>query len=484
MARADEIRAAAKITLEKYKADPNYLYIVKHYKDFTPKTRAKLYIDNVIGYVTGLEGYIKEDKLVDMRRHEHYERYSDSFESCARKMQQAPPEVNQQSMFSILNNNTSDETDEDDFDGDGNEEFDEPEPDVGEDDFDEDESKENAATETEQPPPNKEPLRVTNEVKTERRGTDDKVKAVAIPAQSIRVSPNDNIPDELKGLNQWCVFRTYPDKEKIGKLKKAIISPVNSAFAQSDTPESWVSYAQAKAYMERYNHYNGLVFALSKGIVFIDIDHAIKDGEIVSPEAKRLLELLPDTYTEKSVSGTGIHILLKGGLPDDAYRRNNEKGIEMYDNRRFICITGNTINGSREIKDYSGSIADIAYEFAGKRPPRMEYTATPATQSDTELIDRIFRSRSGAKFQALYRGDTSAYPSHSHAESAMVWTLAWWTQNPAQIDGIVRSSGLIRPKWDERRGSGTYGSMLIDEALSTVQPPQELFRSSQKQSYL
>jgi primase-polymerase (primpol)-like protein len=80
----------------------------------------------------------------------------------------------------------------------------------------------------------------------------------------------------------------------------------------------------------------------------------------------------------------------------------------------------------------------------------------------------ILSCRSSVKFNALYKGDISGYPSHSHAESALVFMLAWWTQDPAQIDGIVRSSGLIRPKWDERRGGTTYGGQLIDEALSTV----------------
>lgn len=90
MARPDEIRAAAKVSLAKYKADPNYRYILSHYEDFTPKTRNKLSIDNVIGYATGLESYIKEDKLVGMRRHEHYEHYLQSFEDCAQRMQATP----------------------------------------------------------------------------------------------------------------------------------------------------------------------------------------------------------------------------------------------------------------------------------------------------------------------------------------------------------------------------------------------------------
>ncbi|MDR1093717.1 MAG: hypothetical protein LBL66_06175 [Clostridiales bacterium] len=109
-------------------------------------------------------------------------------------------------------------------------------------------------------------------------------------------------------------------------------------------------------------------------------------------------------------------------------------------------MTGDTLNGSREIRDYSDRIAGIAYEFAGKRPPIREYAALPATQSDKELMDQIYNSRSSVKFNALYKGDISGYPSHSHAESALVFMLAWWTQNPKQIDGIIRSSGLIRPK--------------------------------------
>jgi hypothetical protein len=303
-------------------------------------------------------------------------------------------------------------------------------------------------------------------------------------ANNAPASPYDNIPDELKSLKQWTVYKTYPDKDNPGKLKKVIISPIDSSFAHSDAPDMWASYEQAKAYADRHG-YKGLVFALGTGITFIDIDRAVdKDsGAIVSPEARRLLELIPDSYTERSVSGTGIHILVKGSLPSDAYRRNDAKGIEMYDNRRFICVTGDTINGSREVKDYSDRIAAIAYEFAGRRPPRKEYTPVPATQSDNELIGRIEISKQGAKFEALYRGDISGYPSHSHADSAIVFTLAWWTRDPAQIDRIFRSSGLMRDKWDSIRGGTTYGGQLIDEALSTVTAREQPQRQRQAEQY-
>ena len=40
---------------------------------------------NVINYVTGLKMFIKKDSLVEMRTHEHPERYLESFQDCRKK---------------------------------------------------------------------------------------------------------------------------------------------------------------------------------------------------------------------------------------------------------------------------------------------------------------------------------------------------------------------------------------------------------------
>jgi hypothetical protein len=122
MARPDEIRATAKKSLARYKADPNYRYILRHQDDFSPKTKEKLCIDTIIGYATALEHYIKTDSLVDMRRHERAETYLKSFEDCVRRMQETPTEEVQLSLFSFSAGGLA-EQDEDDFDDDEDEEF-------------------------------------------------------------------------------------------------------------------------------------------------------------------------------------------------------------------------------------------------------------------------------------------------------------------------------------------------------------------------
>lgn len=122
MVRTDEIRAAANESLARYKADPNYRYILRHQNDFSPKTKNKLCIDAVIGYATGLEHYIKTDSLVDMRRHKHAESYLKSFEDCARRMQGTPVEEVQLSLFSFSAGGV-DESDEASYDEGEGEEF-------------------------------------------------------------------------------------------------------------------------------------------------------------------------------------------------------------------------------------------------------------------------------------------------------------------------------------------------------------------------
>lgn len=285
----------------------------------------------------------------------------------------------------------------------------------------------------------------------------------------------ENIPREMRELRQWVAYKSYPDKQT-GKYKKIMYSPVTFELAKSTEPETWASFEQAKSYCQR-KRYQGLAFCLLSGITFIDIDHAInKETGAISEMALTLMRRLPDSFTETSVSGSGVHIFVRGGLPAGALKRNDAKGIEMYDGQRFACVTGNLLNGCRELRDYTGTIEQINYEFIGKRPPAVCRPSVPATQSDNELIEAILNSRQCTKFNELYNGSIIGYPSHSNADAALVSILAWWTSDYAQIDRIFRSSGLMRDKWDRRLYGGTYGSALINNALSLVTPRTETRR--------
>jgi hypothetical protein len=50
----------------------------------------------------------------------------------------------------------------------------------------------------------------------------------------------------------------------------------------------------------------------------------------------------------------------------------------------------------------------------------------------------------------------------------VVFALAFYTKDAAQIDRLFRASGVMQGKWDELRGTRTCGEFTIAKALETV----------------
>jgi primase-polymerase (primpol)-like protein len=104
-------------------------------------------------------------------------------------------------------------------------------------------------------------------------------------------------------------------------------------------PEHWSSYQDAKA--SKWG--DGLGFVLNgDGIVCIDLDHCVEDGK-PNAEAQALLDSLPESYTEISPSGHGLH--LWGFAKMDSGKRFTRNGlnVEIYPAGRFITMTGRAL---------------------------------------------------------------------------------------------------------------------------------------------
>lgn len=116
MARADEIRENAKVSLARYRADPDYQYLCSRIDTLPPKDVKDTSIGNVIGYAQVLENAINKDDLITMRRHENAENYLSSFISCAQKVKSLkPPENEQISFFYSYDDEPEFEDDEDEL---------------------------------------------------------------------------------------------------------------------------------------------------------------------------------------------------------------------------------------------------------------------------------------------------------------------------------------------------------------------------------
>lgn len=137
----------------------------------------------------------------------------------------------------------------------------------------------------------------------------------------------ENIPKELKDLDRWvCASKT----------SKAPLNAFRPEAASATNPNTWAFFEQAEwAVKEGHYDYIGFVFA-NDGIVGIDIDCGFEDG-LLTPLCVDILDKC-QSYTEKSKSGRGVHIFLKGDLPFDG--KNNQAGVEIYRSRRFFITTG------------------------------------------------------------------------------------------------------------------------------------------------
>lgn len=140
-----------------------------------------------------------------------------------------------------------------------------------------------------------------------------------------------NIPKELQQLNQWVCAKS---NHKIPMMATAL------ATASSIDPCTWVSFETACNAVESGKYDNvGFVFN-NNGIVGIDIDTGYDEDGFMTDLAADIIGKC-GSYTEKSKSGRGFHILLKGDIPFKG--KNNRNGVEIYKQSRYFIMTGNTL---------------------------------------------------------------------------------------------------------------------------------------------
>lgn len=225
---------------------------------------------------------------------------------------------------------------------------------------------------------------------------------------------------ELSPHRHWLVYKkelVTKGKNK-GRITKVPYQP-NGYKARSTDPNSWTTYDKAR---DEAGKFDGIGYALTaaQGYICIDLDHCV-DSETwaIDPWASDILDIVKKaggTYVEFSPSGTGLHIWGRGELPNNKgvhSQMKNGHDIEMYTNAHYITVTKNALNDI-PLNDIQPAIDTILSMLKNSPADRKSGgpAATPYYEgpklSDKEVIEKIRKSSSGAKFHALYDlGDTS-----------------------------------------------------------------------------
>ena len=275
------------------------------------------------------------------------------------------------------------------------------------------------------------------------------------------------IPTEMTILPQWCAYKL----EMVdGRRTKVPYEISTGARASSINPTTWTTFSAAQAAYQDIGGYDGICFMLSEaaGIVFIDLDHCIKDDGTIEPWASEIVERFK-SYTEKSQSGKGLHILIRGSKPGNKCRTTKyPHAVEIYNKARQCCTTGNTLDGYETIESRQDELDKLYVEIFGQDKPKdAPKPAAPTGLSDKALIGKAFLARNGDKFKQLWDGSWLGYPSQSEADQALMNMLAYWTgKDPAQMERLFSQSGLgKRDKWTDRPD---YRKETIEKAIADV----------------
>lgn len=272
----------------------------------------------------------------------------------------------------------------------------------------------------------------------------------------------DNIPDEIKGYPQWCIWR-YEERQS-EKPTKVPYSARTGRLASVTDSNTWATFEEAKN-AHRLSGYDGIGFILTENDPFTFIDLDDTKGDVVALEHQLKIYNEFDSYAERSPSGTGLHIIIKAKIP--AGRR--KQYVEIYSDRRYMTMTGNVYR-NKPIGEYHALANTLWSQMALSFAHNLVYSgAAPETERDENIISKMINAENGVKAKALLVGNWHEYyPSQSEADFALINIISFYTQNKTQIIRIFRNSALGQR---EKASRIDYLNWMINKSFDRMLPP-------------
>lgn len=255
-----------------------------------------------------------------------------------------------------------------------------------------------------------------------------------------------NIPMELRDRLQWVV--AGPDKVPL--------NPRTGQPASVTDPGSWGSFDEAcRCGMKNI----GFVLTHADPYCIIDLDN--KPEKPLSPEEWKVHEDILThfaSYTERSTSGRGYHVVIRGALKHGRRRGS----VEVYSAERYMIFTGDVVRNA-PIADYQQLLESLVATMP-ETLEGVELVQVDGVLDDAEIHEMAMRAVNGDKYDALCRGDWRAmgYESQSHADFALLAILAFYTRDNDQVRRLFRYSAL------GRRDKATRDNRYLDTALRKI----------------
>lgn len=282
----------------------------------------------------------------------------------------------------------------------------------------------------------------------------------------------NNIPEELKVLNQWVLWRY--ESPNGGKYTKIPYHHSGRFKARTTDIQTWSFFDEVidviddpikTASMDWQGI--GFVFTDDDPYIFIDLDEK-GDTDLKN----EILEKFKGTYTETSPSGKGLHIICKSSVND--FKGMNRNGIEIYAKERYSTFTGNceTVYPILQMDEQVQWLLEkLEVKKSNHEPIKQHLTESNLT--DQQIIDFILQSNDCDEFLTLWNGGLHGLPSNSEAVFRLCSILAARSMDRLQVERIFKQSILFKNHNEARPDkyrSAYYMERTLDNIFSTLTP--------------
>ncbi|MFC4409437.1 DUF927 domain-containing protein [Chungangia koreensis] len=255
----------------------------------------------------------------------------------------------------------------------------------------------------------------------------------------------ENIPEDLQTYPQFTLWKSEAKYNKQKNRTEYSKRPcdISGNFINWKDSQNLLPFQVVQEAYEK-GGFNGIGFVLTDNDPFVCID---LDAESIDEIPEDKMSLVNVSYTEKSPSGNGLHIWLKGKKPDWIGTKQN--GIEFFGSNRFVTVTGDVyswldIEKNQNFIDY---VSNKYFPKEQKDPEVISINSENKSHlTDKEVLSIMFKAKNGEKIKRLFEGDISEYAYDlSSADLALCGHFAFYTNNDhEQMDRLYRMSALYQ----------------------------------------
>lgn len=287
----------------------------------------------------------------------------------------------------------------------------------------------------------------------------------------------DAVPQEMKDIPQWFMWKAIDAGRSDGKLSKYPTDINGNTITWNNTDELY-TFSEVRNAYESSNQFAGISFNVAgSGLVIIDIDlENDENGQPTLTEKEKAF--LKAGYVEKSVSGRGYHVVLAGDLPTSLQNSKNvydehDNKLEVFYNTGFIAVTGDVYENhslidnveiseqfinylSKNYKDKNTDSPTSHLEAYTEQPTNLDSFIPPKVNTSEALNlwintgNKTLKNRNVDKM-ALWRREDEAMQKYgndkSEASFAIVYELAYFMwDNPAGLHSLIVNNRF----WNEQ----------------------------------